>query len=103
MRVLLVTSTFPRWQGDDTTLFVLHFAQELIRQGLDVDVLAPHAPGAAWAEDVEGVSVERFRYFVPTRAENVCYGGGALFNLEGSPSRAAKLPALVGAELAAIW
>jgi phosphatidyl-myo-inositol dimannoside synthase len=102
MRVLVVTSTFPRWQGDDTTLFILRFAQELMTQGVDVDVLAPHAPGAARAEEVDGVPVERFRYFVPARGEDVCYGGGALFRLEGSPGRVAKLPLLVAAELGAI-
>jgi glycosyltransferase involved in cell wall biosynthesis len=54
------------------------------------------------AEEVEGVPVERFRYFLPARAENVCYGGGALFNVQGSPWTAAKIPALVGAQYVAI-
>ncbi len=102
MRVLCVTSTFPRWVGDDTTTFILHFAQELIRQGVAVDVLAPHAPGARLQEVLEGVPVERFRYVRPESAQDVCYQGGALFNIKGSPLTAAKLPALVGAQWAAI-
>jgi glycosyltransferase involved in cell wall biosynthesis len=102
VRVLLVTSTFPRWQGDETTLFILHLAQELRRQGVAVDVLAPHAPGAAVGEEIEGVPVERFRYFVPESGEDICYAGGALFNLKRSPLRVAKLPVLVGAEVGAI-
>ncbi len=102
MRILCVTSTFPRWPGDETTTFILHFAQELIRQDAAVDVLAPHAPGAKLAEELDGVPVERFRYLRPDRAQDVCYQGGALFNIKGSPLTAAKLPALVGAQWAAI-
>ena len=102
MRILCVTSTFPRWPGDDTTTFILHFAQELIAQGAKVDVLAPHAPGAKRAEEIDGVPVERFRYMRPDSAEDVCYQGGALFNIKGSPLTAAKLPALIGSQWAAI-
>ena len=102
VRVLCVTSTFPRWAGDDTTTFILHFAQQLIRQGVAVDVLAPHAPGAKVREILDDVPVERFRYVRPDSAEDVCYQGGALFNIKGSPLTAAKLPALVGAQWAAI-
>jgi phosphatidylinositol alpha-1,6-mannosyltransferase len=102
VRILCVTSTFPRWPGDDTTTFILHFAQELIAQGAQVDVLAPHAPGAKRAEEIDGVPVERFRYIRPDSAEDVCYQGGALFNIKGSPLTAAKLPALIGSQWAAI-
>jgi glycosyltransferase involved in cell wall biosynthesis len=102
VRILCVTSTFPRWPGDDTTTFILHFAQQLIAQGARVDVLAPHAPGAKLKEEIDGVTVERFRYMRPDSAEDVCYQGGALFNIKGSPLTAAKLPALIGSQWAAI-
>jgi phosphatidyl-myo-inositol dimannoside synthase len=102
MRVLLVTSTFPRWVGDETTPFVLRLAQELTGRGIGVDVLAPHAPGARRTEELEGVPVTRFRYLWPDRAQNVCYSGGALLNISGSPVTAAKVPPLVGREVAAI-
>jgi glycosyltransferase involved in cell wall biosynthesis len=48
------------------------------------------------------VPVERFRYVLPESAQDVCYSGGALFNLKGSPLTAAKLPALIAAQTAAI-
>jgi phosphatidylinositol alpha-1,6-mannosyltransferase len=102
VRILCVTSTFPRWPGDDTTTFILHFAQELMAQGAQVDVLAPHAPDAKRKEEIDGVPVERFRYMRPDSAENICYQGGALFNIKGSPLTAAKLPALIGSQWAAI-
>lgn len=101
-RLLFVTSNFPRWSGDSTTPFILHLAQDL--QDLDwrVDVIAPHAPGAARAETLDGVRVSRFRYMWPASQQTVCYGGGALVNLRKYPINWLKLPMLVGAEWASL-
>jgi phosphatidylinositol alpha-1,6-mannosyltransferase len=59
--VLCVTSNLPRWAGDSTTPFVLNLVQDLMQLGWQVDVLAPHAPNAAFQECLDGVPVERFR------------------------------------------
>lgn len=101
-RVLCVTSNLPRWAGDSTTPFVLHLAQDLQALGWEIDLLAPHAPGARRHERLGGVAVRRFRYLWPESAETVCYQGGALVNLRKSPMNNLKLPALVAAELAAV-
>ncbi len=101
-RVLCLTSNFPRWEGDSTTPFVLHLAQDLMELGWQVDVLAPHAPGCATREILGGVPVERFRYLWPGSLETVCYQGGALLNLRRNRSNFAKLPALVLCEWAAV-
>jgi glycosyltransferase involved in cell wall biosynthesis len=101
-RILCVTSNYPRWFGDATTPFVWHLAQDL--QDLDwiVDVLAPHAPGAARQEVLGGVYTERFRYAWPATHQTVCYQGGALINLRQAPTNYLKLPSLVIAEWIAI-
>jgi glycosyltransferase involved in cell wall biosynthesis len=70
-------------------------AQDLQALGWRVDVLAPHAPGAAFRESINGVSVERFRYSWPISAQTLCYGGGALLNLRGNWRNALKVPVLV--------
>jgi phosphatidyl-myo-inositol dimannoside synthase len=101
-RILLTSSNFPRWAGDSTTPFVLHLAQDLQSLGWCVDVLAPHAPGAASQEYLDNVLVERFRYCWPERHETVCYQGGALINLRKNRANFAKLPLLVLAEWSAI-
>ena len=102
-RVLFVTSNFPRWQGDSTTPFVLHLAQDLIKIGWEVDVLAPHAPGAKKHEIIDGVNVERFQYLWPEKLQTVCYQGGALINLRKNKGNFFKLPALVAFELLNIY
>jgi phosphatidyl-myo-inositol dimannoside synthase len=97
-RVLFLTSNYPRWAGDTTTPFVHDLAVDLGARGWQVRVLAPHAPGAARDETIDGVQVHRFRYLVPASAQTVCYGGGALVNIRSSPLTRAKIPALVLAE-----
>ena len=99
-RVLFLTSNFPRWKGDTTTPFVLDLARDLQALDWHVEVLAPHAAGAARHQVLDGVPVHRFRY-LPVRHETVCYGGGALINLRLDRTNLVKVPALVAAEWAA--
>ncbi len=101
-RILCVTSSFPRWKGDSTTPFVFNLARDLATLGWEIHVLAPHAPGSALREVIDGIHVRRFRYFLPERLQTVCYQGGALINLRRSPSNYLKLPALVAAEILAV-
>ncbi len=101
-RILIVTSTFPRWSDDATTPFVYHLALDLRALGWQVDVLAPHFPGAARYEMLpQGIGVNRFRYWLPEQGETVCYDGGALIQIRQNRTNVLKIPFLVGAELAA--
>jgi len=102
-RILCVTSNFPRWEGDSTTPFVLHLSRDLQALGWQVDVLAPHALGAARMEVLAGVRTERFPYAWPSAAQTVCYQGGALVNLRKRPAEKLKLPVLLGAEFVATF
>lgn len=103
MRILISTSTFPRFAGDSVTPFMLNLAKALVERGIEVDVLAPHAPGSLTSEVLApGLMVTRFRYAWPESAEDICYGGGALENLRQHPWRAVKLPLLVAAQAAAL-
>ncbi len=101
-RICLVTSNFPRWRGDSTSPFVLHLAQDLTDLGWRVEVLAPHAPGAAIDETLGGIPVRRFRYMWPEGQQTVCYQGGALINLRKYPVNWLKLPPLVFCEWLAL-
>jgi glycosyltransferase involved in cell wall biosynthesis len=100
-RILTLTSNFPRWNGDSTTPFVRHLAEDLAALGWAVDVLAPHAPGAVLSEELGLIHVERFRYWWPASRQNLCYNGGALVNLRSRQSARLQIPALIGMELLA--
>ena len=94
-RILMITSSFPRWVGDSSGPFVLNLAQDLRACGWEVDVLAPHAPGTESREDMGGVRVERFRYLWPSALETLCYGGGVLGNLRSNRLNLLKVPPLI--------
>lgn len=100
MQTLLVaTSTFPRWAGDTVPArFVFDLSVRLARS-YRVVVLAPHAPGAASRESLDGLEVWRFPYFWPRRLEALCNGGGILPALRSGWLPKCQVPSLFMAEL----
>jgi glycosyltransferase involved in cell wall biosynthesis len=95
VRVLHVTSSYPRWSGDVAGAFVASTASALVRAGAEVAVLAPHAPGAAVEEDLDGVAIRRYRYG-PEPLERLAYGGGLPANAR-TPVGAAMVGPLLAA------
>ena len=91
-KVLVLTTTFPRWHHDNIHRFVYDLADVLRGKGLDISVLAPHSPGAKFSEDMNGLHVHRYAYFFPLKYQKLAYeGGGILPNF--SRSLVAKLQA----------
>lgn len=74
MRVLFVTHSFPRHDGDGAGEFILRLAVALVATGCDVRVLAPSAPGLERETTIRGVRVSRFRY-APRSWETLAYEG----------------------------
>jgi phosphatidyl-myo-inositol dimannoside synthase len=91
-KVLMLTSTLPRWPGDSTPRFVLDLASNLVGLGWDVEALAPGHEGALRDAVFEGVRVRRFGYMTPARLQTLCYGGGMLPNLRANPAKLALVP-----------
>jgi glycosyltransferase involved in cell wall biosynthesis len=91
-RLLILTSGFPRWPGDSTTPFVAQFASIMARRHRSVLVSAPHFRGARLEETYgDGVQVRRFRYFLPSGAQDIAYGGNAVRRVSRTPLYAVKL------------
>jgi glycosyltransferase involved in cell wall biosynthesis len=81
LRVLVVTSTFPRWEGDTVPSFVFELCQQLNKSGFIIDVVAPHAYGAKKHEVLDNINVYRYQYFFK-KLQNLSYSGGILANLK---------------------
>jgi glycosyltransferase involved in cell wall biosynthesis len=96
-RVLVLTSTFPRWERDTVPPFVLHLSSTLADRGHDVHVLAPHTRGAALQETLAGVQVHRFRY-ASVGLESLCYEGGITNKLRSTPGKWLVVPIFLAAE-----
>ncbi len=79
-RLLVVTSTFPRWKNDKEPRFVYDLCRRLAAR-YEIHVLAPHTRGALRLEVMDGLTVHRFRYF-PQRWQSLAYEGGILTKLQ---------------------
>jgi glycosyltransferase involved in cell wall biosynthesis len=75
-KLLVMTSTFPRWKDDSIPPFVYDLSKRLVND-FDVYILAPHYPKAKRFEIMEGMTVYRFRYFFE-KLEKLAGNGGML-------------------------
>jgi glycosyltransferase involved in cell wall biosynthesis len=91
-KLLLFASTFPRWENDtEIPRFVFELGVEL-RRYFDVYALAPHTPGAAKSENLEGIQVIRFPYFFPESKQRLAYGTGMMASLKSNPWAFLQVP-----------
>jgi len=97
MNVLFLTHSFPRTEGDAAGSFILRLAVALREEGVKVHVVAPAAAGLPAAEELEGVSVARFRY-APRRYEKLAYTGNMARDVATSWSARFALVSFLGAD-----
>ena len=101
MRVLFVTHSFPRYEGDGAGEFILRLATALVAAGCVVKVLAPAGTGLNATDSMRGVDVERFRY-APRAWETLAYTGTMAEQVAGSATAKLALAGLVAAGSAAV-
>ena len=81
--VLIVTSSYPKHEGEPSGIFLHHLSRQLVAVGWRVLVLAPNFPGGQPVQMLDGVEIRRFNYFIPQR-QALCYRSGMLPNLKQS-------------------
>jgi glycosyltransferase involved in cell wall biosynthesis len=97
MRVLFITSAYPANADDPRGTFIHVLARSLVKQGLEVVVLAPGSPGTPTSELRDGVRIWRATYWIP-RWQSLATGlGGIVPNLLVKPWLICQVPALVAA------
>ena len=84
VRVCMLTTSFPRFQGDKAGIFVWELAQALTARAVQVSVIAPHDLKAKGSEIRNGINIERFRYALPAGAQRLAYHQGMAENLQRS-------------------
>ena len=100
-RLLVLTSTYPRWPGDPEPGFVHELARRLVRD-FDVTVLGPHAPGAQTAGLMDGIGVRRYRY-APAPLETLVNDGGIATNLKRQPWKWLLVPGFILGGWLSLW
>ncbi len=99
MKILVLTTTFPRGINDSTPPFVYDLSKRLQEIGLEIFILAPHHEGAKKCEIIDGMKIYRFPYFYPAKYQRLVYDGGILSNLKRSHLAKIQLPLLFLSEL----
>jgi len=75
MKVLYITTSFARYEGDPHSSWIVTLIGHLRRRGIEVEVLAPSFRGLG-DHQVQGITVHRYRYF-PARWEALTHEDGA--------------------------
>jgi glycosyltransferase involved in cell wall biosynthesis len=74
----MITTSFPRWKDDGQGTFILDLARAIMQEGVQVQVIAMHTPGAATYECIDGVKIHRPKYWWPEKLEMLRKEGGGL-------------------------
>ena len=96
-KILVTTTTFPRWKNDTTPTFVYDLSERLSSK-YNVIVLAPHYIGAKKNERINNLEVRRFAYFKPESLQKLCYNGGIIPNMKSSLLALIQMPFLIISE-----
>lgn len=99
VRLGLLTTSFPRHDGDGAGHFVRGFSETLCARGHRVDVLAPEPPAPATPPPFPGQTVDWVPYMRPRGWARTFYGAGAPDNLAHSMRARIGAPAFT----AALW
>lgn len=86
MKVGLVTTSFPRFDGDCSGSFLLTAARGIVEQGHTVRVLAPEPQRIVTAPRWPGIEVRWVPYARPRTLQRSFYGSGAPDNLRLRPA-----------------
>ncbi len=99
MKILILTTTFPRWKNDSTPAFIYEQSKRLREFGFEIILLAPHHLGAKRFEIMDGMRIYRFPYFYPVKYQKLSYEGGILPRLRNSHLAKIQAPLLFSFEL----
>ncbi|TVM35254.1 glycosyltransferase family 4 protein [Oceanidesulfovibrio marinus] len=96
-RILVITSTYPRWGGDVTPDFVHELCKHVSRHN-DITVVAPYTPGSKTRAIMDGIPVYRFKYWLNT--DKILTNGQAILpNLRKKTWYWIQVPALILSEI----
>ena len=99
MNVLFLSHAFPRYIGDPAGSFVLRLAKALEKVDVKVHVVAPSSSGTDSTDEIDGITVERFRY-APRRYEKLAYTGNMATEFQRSWSAKITMLGFLGADFA---
>ena len=101
MKILLLTSSYPRFEGDIAGAFIRDLCAKLAPQGFSFTVVAPGDRLSRRLPPEPGITAAPFTYCLPRRLQRLAYGAGIEENLRLHPLRRLLLPPFAFSFLAA--
>src|SRR5659263_191232 len=98
-KILILSSSFPRYDGDFAGNFVYELAKRLKLENLSVIIIAPNDSTTKFQENMNGLNVYRFPYFFPSNLQKLAYGGGISYNIKKSFLAKIQIPFFILFEL----
>ncbi len=92
LSVLVLTTSFPINSSIAVGIHIIEKCRYLVKNGVKVKVIAPYHPGTKKNEIIDGILVNRFRYFFPTKWQRLAYGSGIPTNIKNSWLAKVQLP-----------
>lgn len=94
MRVCVLSTSFPRWRGDEASVFVGRLVQAFSDVGMSGIVVTPLDDGEKKREKWDGFEILRFKYGLFSKG-SLAYGRGILPNLKNNPFLLFQIPGLL--------
>jgi glycosyltransferase involved in cell wall biosynthesis len=85
IKVLWLTSSYPRSKDDSASVFLLYLAQALANRKVSLHILSPDHPEVVATTEPDDIVCHHFRYFWPRKLQMLAYGSGILPNLRSAP------------------
>ncbi len=92
IRICLLTSSYPRFEGDIAGNFIRELCKELVPHGFRFTVVAPADVKYPRPLNDRDINVTRFNYMFPHRWQTLAYGDGIEENLYIKPLRSVAIP-----------
>lgn len=92
MHICLLTSSYPRFEGDIAGTFIRDLCRELVFRGFAFTVLVPADRASRRLPEEPGIAVMPFTYCIPRRLQRLAYGAGIEENLRLHPLRRLLIP-----------
>lgn len=82
LNVLILGTGYPRFREDFSNVYLHRLAVSLVKIGVKVQVVAPHADGLRKEEVMDGVHIHRFQYMQPEKLQTLAYFPGIPENIK---------------------
>ncbi|NOV29894.1 glycosyltransferase [Methylomonas sp. ZR1] len=92
IKVLWLTSSYPRNKDDSASVFLRYLAEALASQKVNLYILAPDHPEVHATKQPDGIVCRHFRYFWPRKWQMLAYRSGILPNLRAAPWLLLQVP-----------